>query len=130
MCIRDRAYMEDASLLPDTSLPLIAVPTTAGTGSEITCVSVLSDHEAGVKKPLSCDAFYPTLAIVDPELTYSVPPHTTACTGMDVLCHAPVSYTHLMIWRNCLKYLEIPPESGSFTCCLKQKCVSVIWRRH
>ena len=79
-------------MLPDTSLPLIAVPTTAGTGSEITCVSVLSDHEAGVKKPLSCDAFYPTLAIVDPELTYSVPPHTTACTGMDVLCHALEAY--------------------------------------
>ena len=95
MCQEERpvkAYMEDASLLPDTSLPLIAVPTTAGTGSEITCVSVLSDHEAGVKKPLSCDAFYPTLAIVDPELTYSVPPHTTACTGMDVLCHALEAY--------------------------------------
>ena len=78
--------------LPDTSLPLIAVPTTAGTGSEITSVSVLSDHARGLKKPLAGDALYPKLALVDPELTYSVPRHTTACTGMDVLCHAIEGY--------------------------------------
>ena len=87
-----RAYMQDAGLLPDTRIPLIAVPTTAGTGSEITCVSVLSDHELGVKKPLVSDAFYPALALVDPELTYSVPRHITACTGMDVFCHAVEAY--------------------------------------
>ena len=84
-------YMDGAEL-PGASLPLIAVPTTAGTGSEITSVSVLSDHVRGIKKPLVSDAFYPRLAIVDPELTYSVPRHTTACTGMDVLCHAIEGY--------------------------------------
>lgn len=87
-----RAYMQDAGLLPDTRIPLIAVPTTAGTGSEITCVSVLSDHEMALKKPLVCDGFYPVLALVDPELTYSVPRHITACTGMDVFCHAIEAY--------------------------------------
>ena len=82
------AYMDDASLLPAKGLPLIAVPTTAGTGSEISSVSVLSDHQKKVKKPLATPAFFPTLAIIDPELTLTVPRHTTACTGMDVLCHA------------------------------------------
>ncbi|MBQ2227549.1 MAG: iron-containing alcohol dehydrogenase, partial [Firmicutes bacterium] len=74
------AYM-DGPALPETVLPVIAVPTTAGTGSEITSVAVLSDHARGLKKPLACTAFYPKVALVDPELTYSVPPHTTACTG-------------------------------------------------
>ncbi len=82
------AYMDNASLLPAKGLPLIAVPTTAGTGSEISSVSVLSDHIKKVKKPLATPAFFPTLAIIDPELTLTVPPHITACTGMDVLCHA------------------------------------------
>jgi len=95
MCMKDipvRCYLTNASLLPESHLPLIAVPTTAGTGSEITSVSVLSDHETGIKQPLASPAFYPTLAIVDPELTWSVPPHMTACTGMDVLCHALEAY--------------------------------------
>lgn len=87
-----RDYMQGVQLLPQTRIPLIAVPTTAGTGSEITCVSVLSDHELGIKKPLVCDGFYPSLALVDPELTWSVPRYITACTGMDVLCHALEAY--------------------------------------
>lgn len=85
-------YMEKGAELPKHSLPLIAIPTTAGTGSEMTCVSVLSDHAKGIKAPLSCEAFYPKVAIIDPELTYSVPRHITACTGMDVLCHALEAY--------------------------------------
>lgn len=81
--------------IPSAHLPLIAVPTTAGTGSEITCVAVLSDHERGVKAPLNSDGFYPALALVDSELTHSVPPHLTACTGFDVLCHATEAYWSL-----------------------------------
>lgn len=81
-------YLAARRPIPSTHLPLIAVPTTAGTGSEITCVSVLSDHTNGTKAPLAADSFYPALALVDPELTLTVPPHTTAATGMDVLCHA------------------------------------------
>lgn len=69
-------------------LPVIAIPTTAGTGSEVTNVAVLSNREKNTKKPLSMDAFYPFAAIVDPVLTYEMPPYLTASTGMDVLCHA------------------------------------------
>lgn len=81
-------FLSGAAAIPSAHLPLIAMPTTAGTGSEITCVSVLSDHAHGLKAPLNSRGFYPAVALVDPTLTYSVPPHLTACTGLDVLCHA------------------------------------------
>ena len=55
--------------MPEKHLPLIAVPTTAGTGSEVTCVSVLSDHANGKKAPIVSEGFYPAAAIIDPELT-------------------------------------------------------------
>lgn len=87
-----RDYLEDGVPIPPEHLPLIAVPTTAGTGSEITSVAVLSDHACGVKAPLSSEAFYPALALVDSGLTLTVPPHLTACTGFDVLCHATEAY--------------------------------------
>lgn len=74
--------------MPQKHLPLIAMPTTAGTGSEVTCVSVLTNHAEGKKSPIVSDGFYPTLALIDPELTYSMPPGVTASTGIDVLCHA------------------------------------------
>jgi len=78
--------------IPQKHLPIIAIPTTAGTGSEVTCVSVLSDHSKGLKFPVSSDGFYPTVAIVDPELTYSLPAYMTACTGFDALCHSIEAY--------------------------------------
>jgi alcohol dehydrogenase len=74
--------------LPTNHLPLVAIPTTSGTGSEVTCVSVLSDPHRGVKLPLASDNFYPTCAIIDPVLTLSMPTHITASTGFDVLSHA------------------------------------------
>jgi alcohol dehydrogenase len=82
------AYMAGEMPLPPQSLPLIAIPTTAGTGSEISSVSVLSDHALKIKKPLASPAFFPKIALIDPELTLTMPRHLTACTGMDVLCHA------------------------------------------
>ncbi|MCH3972221.1 MAG: iron-containing alcohol dehydrogenase family protein [Oscillospiraceae bacterium] len=78
--------------MPQAHLPLIAVPTTAGTGSEVTCVSVLSDHAKGKKAPIVSDAFFPDYAVIDPKLTYSMPPYVTACTGIDVLSHAIEGY--------------------------------------
>ena len=69
-------------------LPLIAIPTTSGTGSEVTPVAVLSDPRRGVKAPLVSDNFFPELAIIDPVLTITVPRKITASTGMDVLAHA------------------------------------------
>ena len=95
--IRENAgdYLDRKIPLPPDRLPLIAVPTTAGTGSEITRVAVLSDHEKGIKTPLDTPTFYPDIALIDPELTWTVPRHITACTGMDVLCHAIEAYRNI-----------------------------------
>ena len=65
--------------------PFIAIPTTAGTGSEVTRNAVLASPEHGVKASLRSPLILPRLAIVDPELTYGLPPELTACTGMDAL---------------------------------------------
>ncbi|WP_264876499.1 iron-containing alcohol dehydrogenase [Vibrio agarivorans] len=66
----------------------IAVPTTSGTGSEVTQISVISVSEHGVKVPLVDDALLPDVAILDPMQTVTVPPAVTANTGIDVLTHA------------------------------------------
>lgn len=87
-----REYHEGKRHVGKRSLPLIAVPTTAGTGSEVTAVAVLTDAERGVKAPLGSPNFYPKVAVIDPELTISVPPQVTASTGLDVLCHALEGY--------------------------------------
>ncbi len=87
-----RKYHGTGISLPEEHLPLIAVPTTAGTGSEVTCVSVLSDHANGKKAPIVSNGFYPVAAIIDPELTYTMPPAVTAGTGIDVLSHAIEGY--------------------------------------
>lgn len=87
-----RKYHGTAEKAPEEHLPLIAIPTTAGTGSEVTCVSVLSDHSNGKKSPIVSNSFYPVCAIIDPELTYSMPARITASTGIDVLSHAIEGY--------------------------------------
>lgn len=74
--------------------PVIAVPTTAGTGSEITIWSVLSDKKNKIKLSVGSPYNCPTLAIGDPELTVTLPPHITAATGMDALTHALESYVN------------------------------------
>ena len=81
-------YHGTGETMPQAHLPLIAVPTTAGTGSEVTCVAVLTDHALGKKSPIVSDGFFPNYAIIDPELTYTMPPKVTAGTGIDVLSHA------------------------------------------
>ncbi|MBQ9783813.1 MAG: iron-containing alcohol dehydrogenase [Clostridia bacterium] len=73
-------------------LPLIAVPTTSGTGSEVTKFSVITDREAGVKYPLVSDKLLPKVAILSSELTTSVPAGITADTGFDVITHALEAY--------------------------------------
>jgi hydroxyacid-oxoacid transhydrogenase len=74
-------------------LPLIAVPTTTGTGSESTTVCVLDVLALKVKTGISHAALRPVLAVVDPALTMTQPPLVTAAAGMDILCHALESYT-------------------------------------
>lgn len=80
--------------VPIPGAPVIAIPTTAGTGSEITIWSVLSDKTSKSKLSVGSVYNFPTLALVDPELTTSLPPHITAATGMDALTHALESYVN------------------------------------
>lgn len=74
-------------------LPLVALPTTTGTGSESTTICVLDVVEQQVKTGISHARLRPVLAIVDPELTVTQPPLVTAASGLDILCHALESYT-------------------------------------
>lgn len=74
-------------------LPLIAVPTTTGTGSESTTICVLDVVSQHVKTGISHARLRPTLAVVDPELTLTQPAGVTAAAGLDILCHALESYT-------------------------------------
>lgn len=74
-------------------LPLVAVPTTTGTGAESTTVCVLDVLDLRVKTGISHPRMRPVLAVVDPELTMSQPAGVTASAGMDILCHALESYT-------------------------------------
>jgi alcohol dehydrogenase class IV len=74
-------------------LPLVAVPTTTGTGSESTTICVLDVVSQHVKTGISHPRLRPTLAVVDPELTLTQPAGVTASAGLDILCHALESYT-------------------------------------
>ncbi|MDF2037739.1 iron-containing alcohol dehydrogenase family protein [Cytobacillus oceanisediminis] len=74
---------------------LIAIPTTVGTGSEVTPVSVITDHEAGRKYVIASPMLAPKAAFIDPSLTTSLPRHVVSATGVDALVHAIESYTSL-----------------------------------
>ncbi|HEX3030768.1 MAG TPA: iron-containing alcohol dehydrogenase [Bacillota bacterium] len=74
----------------------IAIPSTSGTGTEVTCVAVITNNETGFKYPLASYEITPDIAIVDPELCVTMPPNTTADTGMDALSHAFEAYVSTM----------------------------------
>ncbi|KGA98907.1 iron-dependent family alcohol dehydrogenase [Alkalihalobacillus alcalophilus ATCC 27647 = CGMCC 1.3604] len=80
------------NLVPEKGAPLIAIPTTAGTGSEVTNISILSDKEAQVKKGIVSDYLLPDVAIVSPEMTRTMPASVTAASGIDALVHAIEAY--------------------------------------
>jgi alcohol dehydrogenase class IV len=74
-------------------LPMIAVPTTAGTGSEVSAVAMIKDHQDKKKLMFGSRFLFPDVAILDPKLLLSLPPKLTAATGLDALTHAIESYT-------------------------------------
>lgn len=84
--------------VPCDPLPLVAIPTTAGTGSEVTRFAVLSDDAAGTKVSIASLRIMPRFALLDPSLTTGLPPQLTASTGMDALAHAVESYGS--VWNN------------------------------
>lgn len=74
--------------------PFIAIPTTAGTGSETTIAAVLTDSRTHHKSSIMDPALIPQYAVLDPDLTAGLPPFLTATTGLDALCHAVEAYTN------------------------------------
>ncbi|MCG1381009.1 bifunctional acetaldehyde-CoA/alcohol dehydrogenase [Staphylococcus epidermidis] len=90
--IRKRTY----KITKPKNAKFICIPTTSGTGSEVTPFAVITDSETHVKYPLADYALTPDIAIVDPQFVLSVPKDVTADTGMDVLTHAIESYVSVM----------------------------------
>ncbi len=80
--------------LRNPGLPVIAIPTTAGTGSEVSYWAVMTDDDSQVKIGIGGALVFPRVALADPALTLSLPPFLTATTGMDALTHAIESYTN------------------------------------
>jgi alcohol dehydrogenase len=81
------------NLVPGPITPLIAVPTTAGTGSEVTLYSIITNTKAHYKMGVGDLKIIPAVALVDPEMTYSLPRNGTIGTGLDALAHAVEAYT-------------------------------------
>jgi alcohol dehydrogenase len=82
-------------LVPKKGAPIIAIPTTAGTGSEVTNIAILSDKQAQLKKGIVSDYLLPDVAIVAPEMTVTMPKSVTAASGIDALVHAIEAYISL-----------------------------------
>ncbi|WP_086314136.1 bifunctional acetaldehyde-CoA/alcohol dehydrogenase [Enterococcus sp. 7F3_DIV0205] len=90
--IRKRTYKIDKAV----KTQFVCIPTTSGTGSEVTPFAVITDSDTHVKYPLADYALTPDVAIIDPQFVMSVPASVTADTGMDVLTHAIESYVSVM----------------------------------
>lgn len=83
---------EGAHKVPGKTVPLIAIPTTAGTGSEVTAFLVITDHERNYKMTVFSYELLPQYAILDPELILTAPSHVAAACGIDAFIHAQESY--------------------------------------
>ncbi|MGM0410609.1 MAG: iron-containing alcohol dehydrogenase [Bacillota bacterium] len=91
----------------------IAIPSTSGTASEITAFSVITDTEKKIKYPIVSPEIIPDIAIVDPQIPATMPPHITANTGMDVLAHAIESY--------------VSTNASDYTDPLAMKAISIVF---
>ena len=109
-----RAVAKQALDVDTDKMECFAVPTTSGTGSEVTDYAVITDKARGVKYPLNSQALRPMVAILDPELTVSAPPAVTADAGMDVLTHALEAY--------------VSTGSNDFADAMCEKAVSLVFR--
>lgn len=103
--------------------PMVAIPTTAGTGSEATQFTIITDTKKDIKMLLKGKVLVPTVAIIDPVFTLTVPPEITAATGLDALCHGIEAFTSrkaqamsdtfaLSAVRRIFKYLPIAFKDG------------------
>ena len=103
--------------------PMAAVPTTAGTGSEATQFTIITDTEKDIKMLLKGKVLMPDLAVIDPQFTMTAPPGITATTGLDALCHAIEAYTSrkaqtlsdtfaVSAVKRIMKYLPVAYTSG------------------
>lgn len=92
MDIRKRIYKYPS----DHKIPLVAIPTTSGTGSEVTSFAVITDKKENIKYPLADYYLTPSVAIIDSDLVMTLPKSATADTGMDVLTHALEAYVSVM----------------------------------
>ena len=88
-------YMGSEIITRKNPLPLIVVPTTAGTGSETTLVAVIANHKRKVKMEFLSYNLLPDVAVLDPRMTTTLPQRLTASTGIDALSHAVEGYTCL-----------------------------------
>lgn len=93
--VTDLRTVMGADVLKKPLKPLVIIPTTAGTGSEVTPVAMIKDHQRNVKLPFTSQFLVPNVAIIDPRMTESLPPFITAATAMDALAHAIEAYTCL-----------------------------------
>ena len=89
----DLTKYSGAHNLPRPLKPFFVIPTTSGTGSEVTMVAVVSDNQKNVKMPFASNYLMPNAAILDPRMTQTLPPHLTAMTAMDAMTHAVEAYT-------------------------------------
>ncbi len=104
-------YPEGSRLTPFLNRPVITIPTTAGTGSEVNRFSVISNPRTGEKMVISHSLNYPRVAVIDPSLTLTMSPRLTALTGFDALIHALESFTNkrenFMAEEYALKSMEL-----------------------